>query len=368
MTKTGTKLAAMLLAAMAVMFALVLGAQTAYADTKTVSSIHLSCDLDKLDLDTQWTLGQVKQRFDDNIVNTTDGASISIGGNSGISYWEEVAGTMYGIGDGSAQVDASTSYFLRCYMEFNDGYDWPDEVYQVSTDKFDSITGLDELRVYFNDIRRDDVLLQFNKYWSSLTVYIPVGRELAGAEISSNTFTYDGSSKLPKVTVVTLENGSKVHSDYYQISYIDSKGKEVVPRNAGDYSVKIKGKGIYYGTLYKWFVINKAANPLSIKAKTATVKYSKLKKKTQTLAVTKVIKFTKKGQGKMSYTLVSAKKGSKSYKKYFKISKTTGKVTVKKNSKMKKGAYSVKVKVKAAGNANYKASAVKTVTFKVKIK
>ena len=64
----------------------------------------------------------------------------------------------------------------------------------------------------------------------------------------------------------------------------------------------------------------------------------------------------------------TAKKGSKSFKKYFKINKTTGKVTIKKNSKMKKGTYKVKVKVKALGNANYKASAWKTVTFKVKVK
>ena len=44
----------------------------------------------------------------------------------------------------------------------------------------------------------------------------------------------------------------------------------------------------------------------------------------------------------------------------------TGKVTVKK--RLKKGTYKVIVKVKAAGNANYKASAWKTVTFKVQIK
>ena len=50
------------------------------------------------------------------------------------------------------------------------------------------------------------------------------------------------------------------------------------------------------------------------------------------------------------------------------MSKTTGKVTIKKNKKMKKGTYKVKVKVKALGNANYEASAVKTVAFTVKVK
>ena len=81
-----------------------------------------------------------------------------------------------------------------------------------------------------------------------------------------------------------------------------------------------------------------------------------------------MIKFTKKGQGKMTYRLSSAKKGSKSFKKYFKINKTTGKVTIKKNKKMKKGTYKVKVKVQALGNSNYKASAVKSLTFKVRVK
>ena len=57
-----------------------------------------------------------------------------------------------------------------------------------------------------------------------------------------------------------------------------------------------------------------AANPLKIAPKTATVKYSKLKKK------------------------------------------------------MKKGKYKITVKGKALGNTNYKASAWKTVTFKVRVK
>ncbi|MCR5792545.1 MAG: hypothetical protein K6G65_05200, partial [Lachnospiraceae bacterium] len=114
--------------------------------------------------------------------------------------------------------------------------------------------------------------------------------------------------------------------------------------------------------------VAKAANPMKIGAKTATVEYSKLEKKAQTMAVSKVIRFEKALNDKKTYTLVSAKKGSKSFKKYFKVGKTTGNVTIKKNSKMKKGTYKVKVKVRALGNSNYKASAVKSVTFTVKVK
>lgn len=115
----------------------------------------------------------------------------------------------------------------------------------------------------------------------------------------------------------------------------------------------------------KWSTV-KIANPLSVKGKTAEVRYSKLKKKTQSLDITKVIKFVKKGQGTNSYTLSSAKKGSKSYKKYFKFSSKTGKVTIKKG--LKKGTYTLKVKVKAAGNTRYKPSSLKTVTIKIKVK
>ena len=105
--------------------------------------------------------------------------------------------------------------------------------------------------------------------------------------------------------------------------------------------------------------IDKANNPLSIKGKTAAVKYKKLKKKNQTLAAGKVITFTKKGQGKLTYTKASGNKK-------ITVSKTTGKVTVRKG--LKKGTYKIKVKVNAAGNANYNASTVKSVTFKVRVK
>ena len=79
-----------------------------------------------------------------------------------------------------------------------------------------------------------------------------------------------------------------------------------------------------------------------------------------------MIRFTKKAADGKIYTLSSAKKSGKSFKKYFSIAKTTGKLTVKKG--LKKGTYQVTVKVRALGNGNYKASSLKTVTFKVKIK
>lgn len=98
---------------------------------------------------------------------------------------------------------------------------------------------------------------------------------------------------------------------------------------------------------------------LSVKGKTATVKYSKVKKKNQVLAVSKVLTFVDKGQGKLTYAKVSG--NSKIL-----INKTTGAITVKK--KLKKKTYTVKVKVMASGDNSCNPSGWKTVTFKIKVK
>ena len=130
------------------------------------------------------------------------------------------------------------------------------------------------------------------------------------------------------------------------------------PRNSIGFSLDVE-RFDNYGKDIHFIFSTQAANPLSVKGKTATVKYKKLRKKNQYLSVSKVISFTKKGQGKMSYAKVSGNKK-------ILINKSTGKVTVKK--KLKKGNYKVKVKVMAAGNDQYKPSAWKTVTFRIKVK
>lgn len=109
--------------------------------------------------------------------------------------------------------------------------------------------------------------------------------------------------------------------------------------------------------------LSKKANTLTVKAKKPTVKYSKLKKRNQTIALKKAMTVSK-AQGTVTYKLSSAKKGKKNFKKYFKVSKN-GNITVKKG--LKKGAYKVKIKVTAAGNATYK-SGSKTLTVTIKVK
>ena len=162
-----------------------------------------------------------------------------------------------------------------------------------------------------------------------------------------SSYPYTGKAIKPAVKI------SGLNESCYTVSYSNNT-------KIGTAKVIIKAKGDRYkGTITKTFKITKGINTLAVKGKTATVKYKKLKKKAQKLKAAKVIRITNKGQGKLTYAKVSGNKK-------ITINKKTGKVTIKK--KLKKGTYKVNVKVKAAGDKNYKASAWKTVTFKLKVR
>ncbi len=100
----------------------------------------------------------------------------------------------------------------------------------------------------------------------------------------------------------------------------------------------------------------KKANTLTVKTKKPTVKFVKLKKKNQTIALKKAMTVSN-AQGTLTF------KKSKGNKKIT-VAKN-GKITVKKG--LKKGTYTIKIKVTAAGNTEYNA-AVKTVTVKIIVK
>lgn len=160
--------------------------------------------------------------------------------------------------------------------------------------------------------------------------------------------TYNGKAQtqtpVVKVGDTTLASGMD-----YKLSYKSNT-------NAGTASMTITGTGSCTGKKTASFTIRKAANPMTVKAKTATVKYKNLKKKNLTVA-TKNAYTVKKARGTVTYT---------KYKGHKKITVAkSGKITVKK--KLKKGTYNVKVKVKAAGNSNYKA-ATKTVNVRIKVR
>ena len=207
-----------------------------------------------------------------------------------------------------------------------------------------SFDGLDESNLYYSN--------SFTITVTNESVPEQTDISTANVALSKNAFTYNGKVQKP---TVTLSNGAVLIQDVdYTIGWSTAS-----PKKVGTYTITVTGIGAYTGTTKATFKINKAANPLKIKAKTVNVKFSKLKKKAQTLKVSQVVKFTKKGQGTLTYAKASGNKK-------ITINKKTGKVTVAKG--LKKGTYKVKIKIKAKGNANYKASAFKTVTFKIKVK
>ena len=109
----------------------------------------------------------------------------------------------------------------------------------------------------------------------------------------------------------------------------------------------------------------KKANPLTVQGKNVKISYAKLKEKTQIIKQGKAV-IARNGKGPLKFKIVSAKKKKKSCRKFFKINPKNGKIAVKR--RLKKGVYVLKIKVRAAGNKQYKPSAVKVVKIKIKVK
>ena len=126
-----------------------------------------------------------------------------------------------------------------------------------------------------------------------------------------------------------------------------------VQKNAGTYTMTVVGKGNYAGSKAAQFKIVKGTQPITVSASTQTLKaadLAKVKKTVSALTVTGAA-------GRVTYAKVG--------KSDLSVNKANGKITVNKNTA--KGTYTVKVKVSAAGNADYNA-ATKTVTVIVKVK
>jgi hypothetical protein len=103
-------------------------------------------------------------------------------------------------------------------------------------------------------------------------------------------------------------------------------------------------------------------NTLTVRGRNAKLKEKKLKKKAQKISRAKVMT-VRNPQGRVTYRLMSVSKSR--YKKYFKVNARNGVVTVKK--KLKKGTYTVRCRVAASGNTEYKGVS-RIVSFKITVK
>ncbi len=208
--------------------------------------------------------------------------------------------------------------------------------------------------VYYRKLKPDDPV----KYTAHVTIMCPSGIDATG---KSGTVTLDKylAQSGETITVKAIPNSGYVYS---QMIWTDGeRGASINITSTRSFKV---GNNDPY--IYVLFWNEPVPNTLfSVKPKTATVKYKKLKKKNQTVARSKVMTISN-SKGDMKYSLTTVKRGkSKKYKKYFKINAKTGTVTVKK--KLKKGTYKITCKVTCGGNADY-LSATKTVTFTIKVK
>lgn len=134
-----------------------------------------------------------------------------------------------------------------------------------------TISGLTGKKKYYVRIRAYKTFNSTKYYtaWSGAksitTAYYP-----SSISLSKTSYTYDGKVKKPAVTVKS--NGKKVSSKYYTVTY--SSGR----KNVGAYTVTIKFKAPYSGTVKKTFTIKPKATTLSgvtANSKGFTVKWKK---------------------------------------------------------------------------------------------
>lgn len=165
-----------------------------------------------------------------------------------------------------------------------------------------------------------------------------------GVYVSAKNLTYNKTAQIPtNVKVVIQGKTLKQGTDYVVVvAKVTNAGKYIV-------TTQVIGIGHYEGTVAKKVTVTvKKAKQKLKNTKKRKVKYKKVKKKSVKIK----LKVKATGKGKIKYKRVSKK---------LKVSKK-GKVTIRKGTK--KGTY--KVKVKAKGNKNYKATKWKKIKIRIK--
>ena len=210
-----------------------------------------------------------------------------------------------------------------------------------------NVTGSDEAKLASVTMR----FTQGGDFYNSTTVFF----EIVPASIKTDvkvsgikaSYTYTGA-KIKSTAKLTYNGMTLKEGSDYTVTFKNNT-------KVGKASVTFTGKGNYSGSVTKQFSIVKAKNGLTVKGLSPKLSVKKLAKKSLAVKGFKITKAT----GKVTVALVKSAKTKK-----FKVD-ATGKITVPKGTK--KGAYTVKVRVNAAGDANH-ASAAKVVKTQVNVK
>ena len=243
---------------------------------------------------------------------------------------------------------------------------------------------LDDPDIY-DDLKQDEAPITYHyEYITTNLMMEPLGSdhydldyELAGGE-------WSGSADHPKTVAVPKEDATvklavPVRSGYvfagwqyefyegswggaaFDVNYDDDNMPYLYLYGLGESISKVWDEAKYsvdHGIKLTatWEPDTRSENPMTASGKTATVKYSKAKKSSQTITKAKAFKI-KDAEGKLSFE-------KKSGNSKITVSKA-GKITVKKG--IKKKTYKVKVYVTASGN-DYFRPKTKTVTVTIKVK
>ena len=182
----------------------------------------------------------------------------------------------------------------------------------------------------------------------------PLSLGKAHITLSASSFTYDGAVHKPKVKAVKTAAGTTLTAGKdFTVAYSAKS-----PKDAGTYTITLKGAGDYAGTSAKaTYKIKQAANAATVKSTRVNkeLSASTLKSKALTVALPKVTAAF--GEAAWEVTTKDAK-GVLSLK--------NGKVLVKKGAKA--GTYTMKLKASVAKTQNYKAASTKVVTVMVTVK
>ena len=192
---------------------------------------------------------------------------------------------------------------------------------------------------------------------------------ISGGNITASEIGGGSRGGVANITFDWTEEGkntTRIEAQYYALSYKSAFNKPFVKENDPTEKVLViddltkDSAKIAIVPYTKTSPSAKKANTIKVTAKKKTIKAKKLKKKSLKVKALKV----KNAVGKVTFKKV--KKGTT--KKIYKKVKVTNKGILKfKKGKYKKKTYKIKVKITAAGNANYLAKTL-TKTVKVKVK
>ena len=143
----------------------------------TVSTVNLYLNIASIGLTKDNTEKDAADAIMDNAIVNTEGLEVNQVG-SGLRFWNEMYDMLYGIGEGSSQVDPYRRYYAFILVMLKDGYDWPDGIKSLPHLKDVPITSVPGIRVIFNgEVRNDAYLKYYQSSSGDLAIMVPIVNE-----------------------------------------------------------------------------------------------------------------------------------------------------------------------------------------------